>query len=158
MRSLTRSGASLAVVVGGLLAGTAGCMGGALDGTSLTATDQALFDEAATLVFSFSSDAKCADLVNADPKGIGDQLQGAPLQLVDLEREPSDSYTFGKVPPNEDIAYLVLLSSRSKTELGDHAQFSSLKGSVFAIGCRDFNAASGTRHDLPITVFPSGLR
>lgn len=132
----------------------AGCAGGVAGGM-VGAEDAALLGEARTLIFSFSSDATCADLVNEDPAGIGDKLGGAPLQLVDPEEE---SYTFGKVPANTDVAYLVLVSAASKAELGNRPQFDSLEGTVFGIGCRDLNAASGTRQDLPITVFASGLR
>jgi hypothetical protein len=132
----------------------AGCSGGVAAGM-IGAEDAALLEEARTLIFSFSSDASCADLVNEDPAGIGDKLGGAPLQLVDPDEE---SYTFGKVPANTDVAYLVLVSAASKAELGNRPQFDTLEGTVFGIGCRDLNAASGTRQDLPITVFAAGLR
>jgi hypothetical protein len=139
---------------------SAACGGAVIEGAGIGAEDASLLAEASTLVFSFSSKAKCKDLVDLNPSGIGDKLQGAPLQLVDLTDDEADdpSYTFGKVPPDEEIAYLVLLSAKEKGELGDRAQFSSLDESVFAIGCRDFAAQSGTRHDLPITVFAAGLR
>jgi hypothetical protein len=141
--------ASFAFVVVG-----AGCAQ-PLAGGMVGAEDQALLDEAGTLVFSFASGVKCADLIDEDPKGIGDVLGGAPLQLVDPAKE---SYTFGKVPANEDVAYLVLVSSALKADLGNRPQFESFEGTVFGIGCRDLKAESGTRQELPITVFAAGLR
>ena len=144
--------ASLGLCV--LALGAAAC-GGSVGGGMVAAEDAALLEDAETLVFSFSSEAACEDLVDEDPAGIGDKLGGAPLQLVDPDEE---SYTFGKVPANTDVAYLVLVSAATKAELGNRPQFESLAGTVFGIGCRDLNAASGSRQDLPITVFAAGLR
>lgn len=134
--------------------------GSAVEGSSpviLGALDPELLTKARTLVFSFSKTQTCADLVDLSPTEIGAALEAAaenaPLQILD---PTTSEHVFGKVDPNIPIAYFVLASVR--TDFGQRVAFSDLAGTVFAIGCRDFSAPSGTRHDLPMTLFPIGLR
>lgn len=141
-------------------AASAACQPGAVDANSpvvLGAVDPDLVAKARTLVFSFSNTQTCADLVDLSPSEIGEVLEAAqenaPLQILDPTTE---EHVFGKVDPNIPIAYFVLASVR--TDFGQRVAFSDLSGSVFAMGCRDFAAPSGTRHDLPLTLFPIGLR
>ena len=141
-----------------VLVATASCGGGVFDADSpvaLGAIDPDLITNAQALIFSFSTTKTCKDLVDLGPEEIGTLLapEGAPLQIL-----PPDSvdHVFGKVPPDKPIAYFVLASSRAN--LNQRVEFAQFKGSVFAVGCRDFSAPSGTRHDLPITLFPVGLR
>jgi hypothetical protein len=152
---------SLAFVLA-LLGASSACMPGWVDANSnspviLGAVDPSLVQKAKTLVFSFSNTQTCADLVDLSPAQIGALLEGAdenaPLQIL----EPStEEHVFGKVDPNIPIAYFVLASV--KTDFGQRVAFEDLSGTVFAMGCRDFAAPSGTRHDLPLTLFPVGLR
>ncbi len=125
--------------------------------TTLAAIDPDLVLKAKTLVFSFSNTQTCADLVDLSPAQIGALLVGAdenaPLQILEPTTE---EHVFGKVDPDIPIAYFVL--SSVKTDVGQRVAFEDLSGTVFAMGCRDFNAPSGTRHDLPLTLFPVGLR
>ena len=108
-------------------------------------------------MFSFSKTQTCVDLVDLSPAAIGDVLEAAaenaPLQILD---PATVEHVFGKVQPNVPIAYFVLASAR--TDVGDNVAFGDLTGTVFAMACRDFAAPSGTRHDLPLTLFPVGLR
>jgi hypothetical protein len=150
---LSASLASLVVVLGA-------CAPGGVDANSpviLGAIDPALVQKAKTLVFSFSNTQTCADLVDLSPTQIGDVLreveENAPLQILDPTTE---EHVFGKVTPDVPIAYFVLASV--KTDFGQRVSFENLAGTVFAMGCRDFTAPSGTRHDLPLTLFPIGLR
>lgn len=142
------------------LASIASCGPGFADANSpviLGAMDPELVSKAKTLVFSFSNTQTCADLVDLSPAQIGDLLEGAdenaPLQILDPSTE---EHVFGKVDPDVTIAYFVLASV--KTDFGQRVAFEDLSGTVFAMGCRDFTAPSGTRHDLPLTLFPIGLR
>ena len=154
MKALVSSAVSSAVVA--LLMSC----GGGVDVSSpvlLGALDPDLLAKARTLVFSFSKTQQCAELVDLSPAQIGDLLEAAaenaPLQILD---PTTTEHVFGKVDPNVPIAYFVLASVR--TDFGQRVAFSDLAGSVFAMGCRDFSAPSGTRHDLPLSLFPIGLR
>lgn len=154
---MTRALRSLAA--SSLLALAASCAG-AVDASSpvvLAALDPTLLSGARTLVFSFSKTQTCADIVDLSPAEIGDVLEAAPenapLQLLD----PSTvEHVFGKVDPGVPIAYFVFAST--KTDFDQRVAFGDLAGTVFAMGCRDFTAPSGTRFDLPLTLFPVGLR
>ena len=137
----------------------ASCVG-AVDASSpvlLGALDPTLLAGARSLVFSFSQTQTCADLVDRSPAQIGEALaaaeENAPLQILDAT---SDEHVFGKVDPDVPTAYFVLASTRS--DFDQRVAFDDLAGTVFAVGCRDFAAPSGTRHDLPLTLFPVGLR
>ncbi|HEY4221708.1 MAG TPA: hypothetical protein VGO62_10200 [Myxococcota bacterium] len=141
------------------LALSASCAGAVLDSgdgsSSLAATDPALIENARSLIFSFSTKKTCADLVDLGPAEIAAALasEAAPSQII----APTEEFhVFGKVPPNTPIAYFVLASSSPKPAAP--VGLETFRGSVFAMGCRDFNAPSGTRHDLPLTMFPVGLR
>lgn len=134
------------------------CGGAGLDAdspVSLAAADPAILSNAATLIFSFSKNHTCKELVDLGPAEIGALIapEGAPLQL--LERS-SREHVFGKVDPGIPIAFFVLAST--KVDANAHVDLGQFRGSVFAMGCRDFAAASGTRHDLPLTLFSVGLR
>lgn len=134
------------------------CGGAFVDGdmpVSLAAQDATLVQSTRTFIFSFSQTKTCADLVDLGPNEIADTLapEGAPLQILD---PALNEHVFGKVPPDVPIAYFVLASST--TSPNPRVQFGDFGNSVFAIGCRDFSAPSGTRHDLPLTLFPLGLR
>lgn len=152
--SLTLSASVVVAAVAG-----SSCAPGAVDADSpvlLGAMDPELVEKAKTLVFSFSSTQSCADLVDLSPAQIGDLLvdaeENAPLQILD---PASEEHVFGKVQPNVPIAYFVLASV---SDFGQRVAFEDLSGTVFAMACRDFAAPSGTRHDLPLTLFPIGLR
>lgn len=142
----------LAVLVGG-----AGC-GPRIDANnpvSLSAFDPELLVDTKTFVFSFSTTKTCADLMDLAPDALDDALasEQAPLQLL---APGVDEHVFGKVTPDVPIAYFVLASA--KGDLGQLVQLRDFKGTVFAMGCRDLTVRSGTRQDLPITLFPVGLR
>lgn len=148
-----------ALIISASLALLAGCSG-VIEGSSpvlLAALDPDLLREADTLLFSFSKTQTCSDLVDRSPAEISalleDAEENAPLQPI----EPTaPEHVFGRVEPNVPTAYFVLASA--KTDLGPRLAFADFTNTVFAFGCRDFAAPSGTRHDLPITLFPIGLR
>ena len=123
----------------------------------LGASEADLLTKARSLVFSLSTTRTCADLVDLSPSQIDSALaeagEDAPVQVLSA---PSSEHVFGKVDPTVPIAYFVLASA--KTVADAPLALSDLAGSVFAIGCRDFQAPSGSKHDLPITLFPLGLR
>jgi len=138
-------------------ASASGCVGvvDADSPVSLGALDPDLIANAQTLIFSFSTTKTCKDIVDKSPTEIQSLLapEGAPLQILTPQQ---DEHVFGKVPPDVPIAYFVLASSSQSTN--QRVEFEQFQGSVFAVGCRDFSAPSGTRHDLPLTLFPTGLR
>ena len=153
----TYSPAALLIVVAAL-GGAGGCSGGFINADSpvaLGAFDPELINKAQTLIVSFSTTKTCKDIVDKSPTEIQGLLEpeGAPLQILTPDR---DEHVFGKVPPDAPIAYFVLASASQSTN--QRVEFDQFQGSVFAVGCRDFSAPSGTRHDLPLTLFPTGLR
>jgi hypothetical protein len=122
---------------------------------TLQAFDPELLTDARTLVFSFSTTRVCADLMDLAPDALGELLQDEepPLQLLD---GASQEHVFGKVTPDVPIAYFVLASARS--DFGQAVALRDLKGTVFGMACRELEVKSGTRQDLPMTLFPVGLR
>ena len=136
-----------------------GC--GGVDASSpfaLGALDPALLTNARSLAFSFSKTQKCVDLVDLSPLEIGAVLETAqeivPLQI--LEGATTTEHVFGKVVPNVPVAFFVLASAGDDFAPG--AGFGDLAGTVFAMGCQDFLAPAGTRHDLSMSLFPIGIR
>jgi hypothetical protein len=130
---------------------------------TLAATDPALLERGKMFVFSFSSTNRCGDLVNLDPAGIAAAVAAeqppAPLQALEPRSGEAVEHVFGNVPPNVEVAFFVLASALGRADLPQQrVTIAALQGSVFAIGCRDFTAPSGTRHDLPLSLFPVGLR
>lgn len=146
-----------AVGVLAVLGAGAGCAPGidANNPVSLSAFDPELLVDTKTFVFSFSTTKTCADLMDLAPDALDEALaaEEAPLQLL---APGVDEHVFGKVTPDVPIAYFVLASA--KGDLGQLVQLRDFKGTVFAMGCRDLTVRSGTRQDLPITLFPVGLR
>ncbi len=137
------------------------CRGAVVSGDgplSLAAVDPALLENARLLVFSFSTMHTCADLVDRSPGSMGQRLAGedAPVQAVD--NDGAVSHVFGDVPADEPAAFIVLASSAARDELGERVELGDLSGTAFAVGCRDYRAQAGTRVDLPLTLFPVGLR
>ena len=126
---------------------------------SLSAVDPTLVPSTKLFVFSFSTTRTCADLMDLDPAAIGAEVEAerAPLQPLEPGGDAVE-HVFGNVAPNVPIAFFVLSSSTSRGDLGQRIDFADLNGSVFAMACKDFNAPSGTRSDLPMTLFPVGLR
>jgi len=125
---------------------------------SLGAVDPSLVESTKLFVFSFSTTRTCADLINLDPGQIGGEVEAERAPLQPLEPGGEIEHVFGNVAPNVPIAFFVLSSSTERGDLGQRIEFADLNGSVFAMACRDFNAPSGTRSDLPMTLFPVGLR
>lgn len=155
--SASRAGAALCL----LTALAAGCQGAVLEGDgplTLAAVDPELLENARLLAFSFSTTTACAELVDRSPGGIGEALddEDAPLQAVKVG--DATSHVFGDVPAGVPVAFLVLASAADRDALGARIDFADLSGSVFGVACRDYRAEGGTRHDLPLTLFPVGLR
>jgi hypothetical protein len=141
---------------------SAGCAGAVFDtadgSLGLAATDPSIVADAATIIFSFSTTKACKDLVDLGPGDLATELapEAAPLQTEPAHSKDAQAHVFGRVPPDKAIAYFVLASSRANAP--ERVGFADFKGTVFAMACRDFTAGSGTRHDLPLTLFPIGLR
>ncbi|MCC7070626.1 MAG: hypothetical protein IT383_04845 [Deltaproteobacteria bacterium] len=144
-----------------ILFAVGGCRGAVVQGDgslSLAAVDPALLENARLLVFSFTTTQSCADLVDRSPRAMGEQLadEDAPVQAV--ENGDEVSHVFGEVPADVPASFVVLASSAARDELGQRIDLADLSGTVFAAGCRDYRAQAGTRVDLPVTLFPIGLR
>lgn len=138
-----------------------GCVGGVLEGqgpVTLAAVDPSLLETAQLLVFSFSTTQPCEELVDLAPAEIGAALADENAPLQPLENRQGTSHVFGDVPAGVPLAFFVLASAATRGELGQRIDFADLGGTVFAMACRDFEAAGGTRNDLPLTLFPVGLR
>lgn len=149
------------------------CGSGVVDGVGgmrLAIVDPALLLESQALVFTFSQTRTCADLINLSPAAIGAALaqeEGLAVQKLplvagfgDVDRDGigddrAVAHTFGEVPPNVSAAFLVLAVTQ---EPPDDFAFADLAGTSIAIGCRDLVPRPGKRHDLPLALFPSGLR
>lgn len=149
---------ALALCVG--MSWTSAC-GGGLDASSpiaVGAIDPTLLQAVKTFVFSFSTAKSCEDLVNLSPAELERALaaENPPLQVV-VPGVDGSEHVFGKVIPNQPTAYFALASiaNLSRQEL---AGFAALKGTVIAFGCRDLAATPGARQDLPLTLFPVGIR
>ncbi len=124
---------------------------------TLAAVEPALLESARLLMFSFTTASACGDLVDLSPAAIGEALpEDAPRQAVDHDGDVS--HVFGDVPADTPVAFLVLASAASREELDERIDFADLGGTVFALACRDYRATGGTRVDLPLTLFPVGLR
>lgn len=138
-----------------------GCRGAVLGGDgpmTLAAIDPELLETARLLVFSFSTTTGCADLVDMAPSEIGEALAGEEAPLQPVENAGEVSHVFGDVPPGQPVAFLVLASAAERDDLGQRIDFADLSGTVIAMACRDYQAEGGTRYDLPMTLFPVGLR
>ena len=138
-----------------------GCQGAVLEGDgplTLAAVDPELLENARLLAFSFSTATSCAELVDRSPRAIGEVLAGesAPLQVVEVG--DATSHVFGDVPAGVPVAFLALASAAERDARGARLDLADLGGSVFGGACRDYRAEGGTRHDLPLTLFPVGLR
>jgi hypothetical protein len=140
---------------------TVACGGGIEGGAgprALAAVDPGLLAEARLFVFSFARGSSCADLVDRSPSEIGDALSGEDAPLQPVENGDEVSHAFGDVPTDAPVAFFVLASSAARDELGQRVDFADLSGTVFGIACRDYQPTSGARVDLPMTLFPVGLR
>ncbi len=156
-----RSTCAALLVVTALLPAAGGCRGAVLGGDgpmTLAAVDPDLLETARLLVFSFSATRTCSELVDLPPNGIGEALAGENVPLQPVDNDGDVSHVFGDVPPSTPIAFLVLASSKDRGELGQPFALADLSGSVFAMACRDYQATAGARTDLPMTLFPVGLR
>lgn len=143
------------------LVAVAGCQGAIRSGDgplSLAAVDPDLLENARTLVFSFSSTRSCGELVDRSPAAIGEALSGENVPLQPVDNDGDVSHVFGDVPADVPVAFLVLASAASRDEIGQRIELADLSGTVFALACRDHRATGGTRVDLPLTLFPVGLR
>lgn len=150
-----------ALLVAIAVVGLGGCRGAVVGGDgplTLAAVDPALLENARLLVFSFSTTRACADLVDRSPSGMGALLEGEDVPLQAVEPEDEVNHVFGDVPPDAPVAFLVLASSAARDELDQRIELADLTGTVFGVGCRDYRAVAGSRVDLPLTLFPVGLR
>lgn len=111
----------------------------------------------------------CADLVDADLAALHER---GPLatQVVALEGESgSDEHAFGNVAESGVHSFLLLGSLKPKGLLkfeveggnGTAASSNPLiegSGSVIAVGCEEVDVRQYQRFDVPISLFPAGLR
>lgn len=111
----------------------------------------------------------CADLVDADLAELRDR---GPLasQVVALEGEgKSGEHAFGNVGESGVHSFLLLGSLKPKGLLkfaleGENGEPQSsdplveCAGSVIAVGCEEVDVRQYQRFDVPISLFPAGLR
>lgn len=138
-----------------------GCRGAVMAGDgpmTLAAVDPDLLESARVLLFFFTASKTCADLVELSPAGMGDLLAGEDFSQQAVENDDDVHHVFGDVPADSPVAFMVLASSASRDQLGQRIELADLSGTVFALACRDHLATGGTRVDLPLTLFPVGLR
>lgn len=108
----------------------------------------------------------CADLVDEDLAAL-DARGPLASQVVALEGEAgSDAHAFGNVAEGGVHSFLLLGSLKPKGllkfELEGGAQRSNPlvegEGSVIAVGCEEVDVRQYQRFDVPISLFPAGLR
>ncbi len=144
--------------------------------TRLAESEPGLLNSARALVFTFSSTAACAELVDASAEAIDDILNDeggedanrAAIQRIPMLRGKVDDrrgaaefvdddakHTFGKVPSGVPVALLALALDEDPT-----AEFAvaDLKGSIFAVACRNVVLEPGERVQVPLVLAPAGLR
>lgn len=140
--------------------------------TRLALTDPALVAPLQSFIalMYFNPDGlnACADLVDASLEELKER---GPLasQVVALEGEgSSDQHAFGNVGENGVHSFLLLGSRKPKGHLrfpieGANGVETSDPlvegaGSVIAIGCEEVDVRQYQRFDVPISLFPAGLR
>lgn len=111
----------------------------------------------------------CADLVDEDLAQL-DARGPLASQVVALEGENgSDEHAFGNVAESGVHSFLLLGSLKPKGLLkfevdGESGEASSSnplvegRGSVIAVGCEEVDVRQYQRFDVPISLFPAGLR
>lgn len=136
-------------------------MGGAVSAATdeqvvLQALDPELLSEVESFVFSFSKTRTCAQLVDLGPEQIGALLEDERPPIQVLPGGATAEHVFGLVEPGVPVAYFVFASSRPAAN--ERLALADFAGTVFAMGCTDHSAQAGTRRDLPLQLFPVGLR
>lgn len=123
----------------------------------------------ALMYFNPDGAASCADLVDAS---LLDLDTRAPIasQVISLEGDgKSDEHAFGNVGESGPHSFLLLGSLKPKGLLkfevegpdGEPTSSNALvegQGSVIAIGCEEVDVRQYQRFDVPISLFPAGLR
>jgi hypothetical protein len=135
----------------------------------LLATDPGLLDSAGAVIFTFSSTAGCAALVDGavadvvdavgdDPsvqripmlRGQVDPDRGGPAGFDDVDA----AHTFSTVPASIPVSLLALAAD---TDPGDGFALGDLTGTVFAAACREVTFEPGRRVEVPLVLAPAGL-
>jgi hypothetical protein len=123
---------------------------------ALASTDPGLLDAAGTLAFTFTTGQTCVQVLASTPSQIATAQQAdAPLQVVRVRDDAEVvQHTFGQVASNTDSAFVVLASTLEAPP----QNLAEFEDTVFAMGCRDFSSEPGKKQDLPLAIFPAGLR
>lgn len=163
--------ARVVVVVGSACVGGCGVDIDAVGPTRLLATDPALLESARAMIFTFTSGAGCADLIDASADDIegavaaeaDPSIQRIPMLRgqVDPDRGDPDfedgdaTHTFGEVPSGKAVAMLALAVDQDP---GADFTIADLSGTIFAIACREVTLEPGKRIEVPLVLTPAGLR
>jgi hypothetical protein len=128
----------------------------------LAATAPELIDEMQSVVavvfYNFGGENACAELVDAPLDDIAAREPFA-RQAVPLEDTVGLGHTFGNIGASGDYSFLLLGSFRETGALLAGADpILAARGSVIAIGCEEQRVLQNYRYDLPITLFPAGVR
>ena len=137
----------------------------------LSATDPALLDSAGAMVFTFSSTAGCANLIDAPVADVVDAVDREPepsVQRIPMLRGQVDpdrggpagfddvdaAHTFSTVPASVPVALLALAVDQDP---GDGFALADVAGHVFARACREVTFEPGKRVEIPLVLAPAGL-
>lgn len=154
-------------LLGGLVAVVGGCLSPITleDGSQveLAVTDPELAAELESLVavmyFNPGGDNGCAALLDEDLDALHARQPRANQAFpARPEEEGGGTHTFGNVGASGDYSFLLLGSVRPRAALSGDAPLLAARGSVVAAGCEELQVLQNHRYDLPLTLFPAGLR
>lgn len=128
----------------------------------LAVTDPEIVDELESLIavmyFDPNGANACADLVDDDLDGL---VERGPRANQAVPARPGEDgggeHAFGNVGAGGPHSFLLLGSVRPVAELG-REPLANARGSVIAVGCEELEVLQNRRYDLPVTLFPAGLR
>jgi hypothetical protein len=164
---VTRAIRSLVVAVGLVVLAIVGAACGPppttvdVDGqtTEIAATDPELLDAIESLSFLFYNDADaengCGALVDLDAVELDDRQ---PVSHQGINVADRTEHAFGAITGAGRRAFVVLGSVRPLAMAEQADPLPLLPGTIVAVGCRELDVVEGTRFNLPVVLFPAGLR
>lgn len=126
----------------------------------LPLTDPALVGELGSVItlmyLNLGGMNPCADLVDASVDQLAERGPSA-RQAIDLSS--SSHHAFGNIGAGGDYSFLLLGSTKPHGAIASQPDLlAAARGSVVAMGCEEVYVRQNYRFDVPITLFPAGLR
>lgn len=125
----------------------------------IAATDPALLETIRSLSFLFFDDAEeengCGTLVDLDAVQLDAR---GPVSHQGINVSDRTEHAFGAITGPGRRAFMILGSVRPLAMAEQADPLPLLPGTIVAIGCRELDVVEGTRFNVPIVLFPAGLR